>query len=206
MKIELREYKKEDYETIKNIIRKTWNYDQLTDSKTANKLAKVFLDSCLNNYTFSRVALQDEKVIGIILLNDIKKHKFSFRKTMKQFKSVTSLLLSKKGRQVCKLFGNISGLDNELLKENNKKYQAELSLFAIDENARGLGIGKMLFNEVLNNNKKDNITDFYLFTDTSCNYGFYEHQGMKRCIEKDKKVVVNNQESIMKFFIYEYGI
>lgn len=27
--------------------------------------------------------------------------------------------------------------------------------------------------------------NFYLFTDTSCNYGFYEHQGMVRRCEKE---------------------
>ena len=45
---------------------------------------------------------------------------------------------------------------------------------------------KKMFCNMLEYMKLQNINDFYLFTDTTCNYGFYEHQGMNRCDEKSK--------------------
>ena len=57
MQIELREYQKQDFKALETIIRETWHYDDFSTSKTAVKLARVFLSSCLTNYTFSRVEI-----------------------------------------------------------------------------------------------------------------------------------------------------
>ena len=67
MQIELREYQKQDFKALETIIRETWHYDDFSTSKTAVKLARVFLSSCLTNYTFSRVAVVDGNVAGMIL-------------------------------------------------------------------------------------------------------------------------------------------
>ena len=60
MQIKLREYQTQDFEALEAIIRETWHYDDFSSPKTAIQLAKVFLSSCLTNYTFSRVAVVDE--------------------------------------------------------------------------------------------------------------------------------------------------
>ena len=52
MEVQLREYQKKDFKSLENIIRQTWHYDEFASSKTAVKLARVFLSSCLTNYTF----------------------------------------------------------------------------------------------------------------------------------------------------------
>ena len=52
--------------------------------------------------------------------------------------------------------------------------------------------------------KQEKLKEFYLFTDTSCNYGFYEHQGMKRRLEKEHIFNIKGQQAVMKFFIYDY--
>lgn len=54
--------------------------------------------------------------------------------------------------------------------------------------------------------KSDGMNDFYLFTDTTCNFGFYEHNGMTRRGEKRKKVEVDGQMADMKFFIYDFDL
>lgn len=47
MPLQLREYQKNDFIALKNIIRKTWRYDEFSSPKTASRLADVFLRSCL---------------------------------------------------------------------------------------------------------------------------------------------------------------
>ena len=74
MPLQLREYQKNDFIALKNIIRKTWRYDEFSSTKTASRLADVFLSSCLTNYTFSRVAVLNGKPVGIILVKDIARH------------------------------------------------------------------------------------------------------------------------------------
>lgn len=67
MQITLREYQKEDFQELENMIRETWHYDEFSSSETASRLARVFLNSCLTNHTFSRVAVWNGKPVGIIL-------------------------------------------------------------------------------------------------------------------------------------------
>ena len=117
-----------------------------------------------------------------------------------------SLYSSKEGRNVSKIFGNVNGIDKQLLNENNKTYPAELALFAVSSSCRGKGIGKMLFQSALNYMKQEKLKEFYLFTDTSCNYGFYEHQGMKRRLEKKHVFNIKGQQAVMNFFIYDYQL
>ena len=54
--------------------------------------------------------------------------------------------------------------------------------------------------------KQEKLKEFYLFTDTSCNYGFYEHKGMKRRLEKKHVFNIKGQQSVMNFFIYDYQL
>ena len=195
-----------DFKALETIIRETWHYDDFSTSKTAVKLARVFLSSCLTNYTFSRVAVVDGNVAGIILANNITKHKSPLSNRLLQIKSILSLYSSKEGRNVSKIFGNVNGIDKQLLNENNKTYPAELALFAVSSSCRGKGIGKMLFQSALNYMKQEKLKEFYLFTDTSCNYGFYEHQGMKRRLEKKHVFNIKGQQAVMNFFIYDYQL
>lgn len=51
--------------------------------------------------------------------------------------------------------------------------------------------------------EKTGLKEFYLFTDTTCNYGFYEHQGMIRRLEKEHTFHIKGQQKIINFFIYD---
>lgn len=206
MKITLRAYRKEDFASLKHIIKKTWHYEELSSPKTADKLAKVFLSSCLTNYTYSCVAIDEGKPIGIILVNNKAKYRCPFSFRLQQIKALISLYLSKEGRKVAKIFENVNGIDKELLKECEIDYPAELALFAVDASYRGKGVGKMLFQAALDYMKEQKLDTFYLFTDTSCNYGFYEHQGMKRKAETDFTFQVKEQKAKMNFFVYDYHL
>ena len=126
MPLQLREYQKNDFIALKNIIRKTWRYDEFSSPKTASRLADVFLSSCLTNYTFSRVAVLNGKPVGIILVKDIARHTCPLPNRFRQLRAVLSLYLTKEGRAVSKIFENVTGIDRELLRESGKNYPAEL--------------------------------------------------------------------------------
>lgn len=204
MKIKLRELKREDMPELEKIIRETWHYDDFASPKTAIKLAKVFLNSCLANQTFSQIAILDGRPVGIILGKDKSQFKCPLKYRIRQIFSIISLYVSKEGRRVSKIFESVNGIDKQLLSECGIDYPAELALFAVSSDCRGMGVGKQLFQSLLEYMKKQNIGQFYLYTDTSCNYGFYEHQGMVRRCEKEHTFSVNNQEAKMTFFIYDY--
>lgn len=200
-KVIFRQYKKQDDKYLKDIIRQTWQYDKFCTPKIANKLSKLYLYSCLSNQTYTQVALINDIPIGIIMGKDIKKYKSKFYYKIKQLFYTISILLSSEGKKVLSIFSNVEYIDKELLNECNNNYEGELSFFAINSKYRGLGIGKTLFNNLLNYMKNQNINNFYLFTDTSCNYKFYEIQGMNR---KSSKSITLMQNSPMTFYLYDY--
>lgn len=204
MQIQLREYQKQDFKTLKEIIRKTWHYDEFCGPKTASNLAEVFLRSCLTNYTFSQVAVLNGKAAGIILVKNIKTHRCALANRLKQYRSIIKLYLSKEGRKVSQIFKDVNGIDKQLLRGSKKIYSAELALFAVSSSCQGKGIGSKLFHSALDYVKQQGLNDFYLFTDTSCNYGFYEHQGMHRRCEKEHIFRINGRSAKMNFFIYDY--
>lgn len=201
-KIEFREYKKEDRQYLENIIRKTWQYDLFCSKKVAGRMASLYLASCLANQTYTKVALIDNKPVGIIMAKNIKEYKGKIGLIFNQFKEGLQLYLNKEGRETLKVFSGINDLDKELLKKRNKEYQGEIAFFAVNEKCRGTGIGKSLFNLAMEYFKKEGVYDFYLYTDDTCNYGFYEHQGLLRCGEKVYKVPLKIKNE-MKFYLYE---
>lgn len=203
MSFTLRPFQKEDSPILEEIIRKTWHYDDFCSPKTAGKLAKIFLLSCLANQTFSRVAISDGVPVGILLGKNSAVHKCPLRCRLKQIFSIFSLLLSREGRNTAKIFQTVNGIDQQLLQESSLSYPAELALFAVDPSCRGKGIGTMLFQSFLDYLREHHLDSFYLYTDTSCNYGFYEHQGMKRRCEKSKSFHIKGQNAKMHFFIYD---
>lgn len=201
-----REFKKEDSKIIEEIIIEAWHYNDLCSSKIARKMAKVFLSSCLTNQTYTQVTLLNNQPIGIIMAKNSRIHRCPFKYRIKQIRDIISLYLSTEGRQTSKIFSSVNSIDEELLNECTKKYEGEVAFFAISSKARGKGIGKRMFSNMLEYMKSQNIKDFYLYTDTSCNYGFYEHQGMIKRKEKSKTFFIQGKEAKMTFFIYDYCI
>lgn len=200
-----REFEESDRLALEQIIRETWYYDRFCTPKTAAQLASIYLSSCLANQTFTQVALVDGVPVGIIMGKNRTTHKCPFSLRLKMIKSIVKLLISKEGRKVSKIFGCVDGIDRELLSLCPTHYQGELAFFAISQNCRGKGIGKILFQKVVAYMHSQKIHHFYLFTDTSCNYGFYEHQGMKRQQEKKHRFHVNGMPEEMTFFLYDYN-
>lgn len=206
MEIKTRTYQKQDAFYLENIIRRTWHYDDFAGPKTAAKLARVFLSSCLANCTYSQVALYEQTPVGIILGKKADGFRCPLKRRLRQIKDIVSVLLTKEGRAAFRIFGGVNGVDEQLLKECGKDYAGELALFAVSPDYRGYGIGKKLFSSVLSYMKEEKVDDFYLFTDTTCNYGFYEHQGMTRRCEKSKEVALKGHTETIQFFIYDFAL
>lgn len=199
----LREYKPEDAACLADIIRRTWHYDRFCSPKTAKAMGRLYLMSCLKQQSFHRVAVKDGVPAGVIMARDYRcKPALHF---LLPFAAATlPMLANREGRGTLRAFSGIEKVNRDLLQNRDQSFTGELCFFAVDESCRGTGIGKMLFAQVLSYMQEQRIDSFFLYTDSSCNYGFYEHQGMKRCGETAYRVPVGI-ENEMKFFLYEYA-
>lgn len=204
MKIRLRPLRREDYPAIEEIIRKTWKYDTLSkNSKDAGHMGRLYLRSCLIRATFACVAVYEGEVLGIILANSKKdKPKHQIRRNLSQLWAIALLFTTKTGRQIGKFFQRFDQVDRELLKNSPRDFDGEICLFAVKENARGTGVGKRLYSAALSYLKSQRAKSFFLFTDTSCTYQFYEKRGMLRLGEK---VVEFQPYTNYKLHMFLYG-
>ena len=64
----------------------------------------------------------------------------------------------------------------------------------------------MLFRCLLAYMESRSISDFYLYTDTSCNFGFYEHQGMVRQQQYKHLVHMKGQKGELEFYLYDMAV
>ena len=202
--IQLRPYQPQDRPYLEAIIRKTWNYDRFCQPEVAAKMARVYLTSCLTNQTFTAVAVDGDRPVGIIMGKNRRTHRCPVKLYVQSMAAIASLLCSKQGRQVSKMFGGVDGIDKELLEKNGVDYPGELAFFAVDESCRGKGLGRKLFEALVAYMRSQEISRFYLFTDTSCNYAFYEHLGMVRRGEKQQTIQAGGELGDMTFFLYDY--
>lgn len=202
--VTLRGLEKRDWPFLEEIICKTWQYERFCSPKTARKLARLYLASCLSNQTFLRVAQVDGTPAGVIMGKDCRVHRAPVRYQLQQAAAALSLLSSREGRMVARAFSCIEQVDRALLKDAGREYAGELAFFVVDETKRGLGIGVQLFQALLAYMDAQGIARFYLYTDSSCNFGFYERQGLRRCGQRQYKVPLSIQNE-MEFYLYEYA-
>ena len=205
-KVVLRELENKDLPALEDVIRKTWNYDKFATPKTAEKLAKVYLATCLTNQTYTCVAEINGIPAGLILGKNIEKHRCPIKYRLRQISALCSMLISKEGRGILNFYKNVDDIDNTLLKQCDKDYKGEIALFAISPEYRGLGIGKELFQSLLAYMKRESVKEFYLYTDTSCNFGFYEHQGMVRQQQYKHLINIKGQKGELEFYLYDMTV
>lgn len=183
--VTIRPLEKRDYPAIEDIVRQTWGYDKMCSPAVARRLAKTYLYSCLTVQNFARVALRGGQPIGYILGRcDSTFHRISLRSRLALFFASLPLLLRSEGRRVRKLYGGIEQIDRSLLEECGHPFDGEVVFFAVAPEARGLGVGKALLQSLLDFFAANNARHIFVFTDSSCNYPFYESQGFQRIGEK----------------------
>lgn len=206
LQINYRPYEPQDFHALSEIINITWNYRKFYSSTTALRLSNAYLRLCLTEQTFTQVALNHGNPIGVIMGKDIRHPNKSFKNQLQESLALFRLSLTSEGRRAGRFFKEIDQIYEKLLSGQPQHYEGELSFFAIHPDYRGFGIGKELYHCFLQYMERENIQKFYVFTDTTCNYGFYESQNMHRCGTEEVKLKFNKKPEECLFFIYENEI
>lgn len=130
-----------------------------------------------------------------------KTHRISLRYVVREVLAFLAMLMTKEGRGLLKIFGGFHDINKNLLAASPQKLDGELAFFAVRSDQRGTGVGTELFSRLKAYMESQGIASFYLYTDTSCNYGFYEHQGTKRICEHQNQFKAYDNKA-MTFYLY----
>lgn len=204
-RVSFRVLQKEDYSLIEKMISDTWEYQTFCEeNKTVKRLARFYLQSCLMEQNFVKVALVNDEVVGIVMAKSNKSSRFSLQYGISSLYAYLLLMLTKEGRHIGKMFAKFHKVNTALLEQSNQTFDGELVFFVLDEKARGMGIGKQLLQQVKDYMHSECATSFYLFSDSTCNYAFYENQGLERIAQKPFSLQPYHDETIV-FFLYQYN-
>ena len=93
----------------------------------------------------------------------------------------------------------------ELMKKANKDFDGVLTLFVVSEECQGLGIGKKLLSYFFEYEKQNDVKNIYVYTDSKCNYKFYDSQGFIKLNKGTFNVKTINNHFDLDIFLYEYN-
>lgn len=203
-----RSLNKSDYDTVKNLICEAFGFSEfIKDTKTLDYLLTIYLESCILDSSFSQVAVKDNTVIGIILgnaKNDKNKIR-SFYDIKNLLTTIVKLAFSsKENKRLMKEFSKIQNAYNEIIEGKKDDFQGCIQLFIVSKECRGLGVGKSLVSNLLEYMSIYTVKSLYLYTDTRCNYGFYDSQNFKRINEKE--IHFSSLNESLNVFLYAYNL
>ena len=159
---------------------RTWRVEDDRDGKVSQLSAEHFILAYLTQTTRARIACMGGRFMGVTLLRECQ-GPLSFPQAQACLEAVDDTLNSTPlGRKTLASARHWQATEVRLEEETGLTTppQAELKLFLVSDKARGHGIGRMLWRDTLSHLDRQGVADFYLHTDSSCDVGYYDHQGM----------------------------
>lgn len=100
-------------------------------------------------------------------------------------------------------YNDLLTIYDEFYEKHKEKFDGVLTLFAVNETCRGYGIGKQLLKDLMSYLEESQVKRIYLFTDSTCNYGFYEYHDFNRLEEKPITFNTSDKPKTMSVYFYE---
>ncbi|RPA61313.1 GNAT family N-acetyltransferase [Aerococcus agrisoli] len=207
--LRIRPIEASDFAELHRLDRQAWfqeSYEKYPEATDA--CVELDLNNALQDSSFGQVAVVDGQVAGLILASADNDQKH-MRMIMTSPRDAV-ITLNAQAPEVSHHFYQIMqeerDTDNALYAEAAKSvdYQGRIVLFVVDPTFQGLGIGSKLFQSALDYFQKQAIENYYLFTDESCDYTFYDHKGWRQAgkmtLSNDATADTNETFS---YFIYD---
>lgn len=203
-----RELIKDDYNQVKELICEAFGFDEfIKDPKILDSILTVYLQGCIFDSSFSKVAVKNNQVIGIILgkANNDKKNIRKLHNSFSYLNNIIKLALcGSENKKLIKEFSKVTSTYKDIIKGKEDSFQGCIQLFIVSKESRGLGVGKSLVASLFEYMNFMNVNSLYLYTDTRCNYGFYDSQNFNRLCEKE--INFDAMDASLNVFLYGYTL
>ena len=203
-----RNIRKSDYEDIKNLINTSFFIEEYVENDTVLDLElECELYEALVEQSYTCIAEKEGEVIGFIMgqaeedYSIIDHIGYYYKYYINLIKWKVCAWLKKDKLEDSK---KLNKTYDYFLKNSKENYDGVLSLFIVSEKAQGYGIGTELMKRFQNYLKEQDVEKFYLFTDSFCNYGYYDYLGFKRKNKKLIKYLRNNKKKDLNVYLYSY--
>lgn len=205
-KIQYRSVEAGDYDALGEIINQAFGlFRYVPDREQLEWFKKQYVYSCLSEATYTCAAVRDGTVVGVIMGNA----KTDYH-PLRHLPYVVKMLFC---TWKMKRRGDPAGMDDferlhKIYRNFSERHPGEfdgvLTLFAVNADCRGCGVGKHLLSGFLEYLNRQNVKRIYLYTDTTCNYGFYEHQGFGQL--EMQPITLTKEGKLFQMDVFLYGL
>lgn len=208
-KITFKDVETRHFNEIYSLINMMWKWeDSLSNKKNFYSALNLYLDDILYNSSYGKVAILNGEVIGVVFgrLNNASPH---YRMLIHNPIVDTLNLLStcpSEQKIITKRYQLFQKSYASLLYGKESDYDGSINLLAVSKKVQGLGIGRQLWNQINSYFKKNNAQKIYLFTDTDCNYHFYDHLSLRYADSQAYSLKLPNSIWDVRIFLYDYLI
>jgi len=205
-KIVIRDIVLTDIPAIKQAIDNVWCFSDLVENKERlDATIGLYLNQVIYGATFGRVAVLDDKVVGVIF-GIVNGEKPNQRHLLEDSTAQTLALLQApeiERQGVYEYFTKQKEVYTQLSNGLLGHYNASLDFLVLTKEAQGLGVGKKLWISLKAYFEEKQVKSIYLYSDTGCNFGFYEHQGFTRRKELEVDFDFDGEISRVTNFLYD---
>lgn len=167
MDIKYRLFQQEDLKQLGSLIYSVWQLDKMCGSEEKGRLfSKEYLYDVLKETTKLYIAQSGEKIVGMIALSIASQKTFDVDSNVEHRYQM--------------ILNHYHDNCLKLLQQSHTQYDGEVVLFVVAKDYQKKGIGHHLWALAINEFKYYRCHNYFLYTDTSCDYEYYQRHGMKR--------------------------
>ena len=201
----IRTLRKSDYPALIDVVRRMW-YPEY-DEKTGLLAAETDWENCLARATCAFTAELDGEPVALILGRvDALDHRRPLNThRINSLRGLLRLVCAKDGLKAAGDILGILNIDEHLRKQATQTghdYSAEGEVVELDPAAHEHGLGR----HKIKNKKKEKgeagVSKYFLFTDTTCDVGFYVHLGLVQ-VSEHTPPTNGDGEQATSFYLYE---
>lgn len=203
-----RDVERTDYQPMRELINRTWQIHEYIEGKSMlHRILDMYLRECLVSSTFGLVAEVSGSSVGIILGQARREKKIygQFSHYLSILWSLSTILFTtRENKKNAKEYLKVLRVYRELIANKSHLYDGDVVLLAVDEEYRGYGIGRELMNRLKEYFHSLSLVSVFVYTDTCCNYGFYDSQGFYLEGSEDLVLTLNGEPLDFTVFLYVY--
>lgn len=142
----------------------------------------------LMRMTWARLAVVDGSIAGIIAAS-VKAdtpYPVEFADQLESdWQSMRASMASVTAQRVLRAMDQDQAENKEFEAHARADTDAEIVLFILDASVRGRHLGSRMYDMCINHFREMSARSYFLFTDSTCSYGFYDHRGLTRVATMD---------------------
>ena len=199
MNIEIKGLQKKDFNLARKFAIEGMGFSHYLENKLLLYLYSKYIWYLeLLRATKTYCAYIGDKLVGFLLVDIKNKPKIYKSYMYKLYIKITEWVMNKFYKDSNGTYNNVN---KEMMDEfvKNKKPDGEIVFFAVDPEIKGKGIGTLLFNEL---SKDESGKIIYAYTDSNCNFQFYQKWGFIESGKKEIKMDLGNKNISLTCFLF----